>query len=221
MIFPRPISGSRKCGFTLIELLVAIGVIAVLAAVVFAGLSGADRGVALRSAQATMVNALNAARTRAVTKGVKVALMVQNDPRDRDRYRRVVAVVETVMDSPVVISTFELPANTGVLPHRNRFTAEMRESGNWTGGNTGNALGSSFLSSTMPLAIGTTVIENWEYGEIGAMGTMGGNSAILVGIVRQNPSESFPSIFVSPEQVRGMQITTYALSRMVNGRQGF
>lgn len=212
---------SQRHAFTLIELLVVIGVIAVLAAVVFAGLSGSDRGVALRSAQATMANALNAARTRAVTKGVNVALMVQNDPGNPDRYRRVVAVVETVTGTPVVVSIFELPEHVAVLPSRTRFTADMREPGDWVGGYSGNGLGSTFLGSTISVAIADTATENWEYRDITPNGTVAGAGSIVVGTVRNQPGGTYPIIFVSPEQVRGLTVSSYALARMINDRQGF
>lgn len=221
MMRSRAKPNSQRRAFTLIELLVVIGVIAVLAAVVFGGLRGSDRGVALRAAQATMANALNAARIRAVTKQVNVALMVNNNPSDQDRYRRVVAVVESVTGTPVVVSLFELPANTAVLPNRSRFTTDMREAGDWVGGNSGSALGSTFLVSTISSPIGSNVSESWEYGEITSMGTTGGSGSIQVGVVRQNSSGNYPILFVSPEQVRGMQITTYTLTRMINDRQGF
>lgn len=217
----RQTYNSREGGFTLIELLVVIGVIAVLAADVLAGLSGSDRGVALRSAQATMANALNAARTRAGTKGVNVALMVQNDPSNQDRYRRVVALVETVTGTPVVVSVFELPENVAVLPSRTRFTTDMRDPGDWVGGYSGNGLGSTFLGSTISVTIAGSTVENWEYREVTPNGTVAGAGSIVVGTVRRQAGGTYPIMFVSPEQVRGLAVSSYALSRMINDRQGF
>lgn len=210
-----------KSGFTLVELLVVLGVIAALAAVTFAGLRGSDQGVALRTAQATLATALNATRQRAVAKGVNVALMVHNDPAAPARYRRLLAVVESVTTAPVLVAVYELPRQSAVLPNRSRFTDDMRAAGDWTGGYSGNALGSTLLGATIAAEINGPVVENWEYREVTPNGTVAGAGSLIAGIVRPNPGGAYPLLFVSPEQVRGLTVSSYALARTINDRQGF
>lgn len=208
-------------GFTLIELLVVVGVIAVLASVVIVGLGGADQSVSLRSAQATVANALNAARTRAVTRNVDVALLVHNDPSNPDRYRRVIALAENVTtSSPVVVAVFELPKNTGVIPHLSRFNASLRETGNWNGGYSNSTMASSLLGSTISLTVSSTQSEAWEYRNITPLGTTTAG-ALIVATVRHQASGTYPILFVSPDLVRGFRVSAYSLSRMVNDRFGF
>ena len=212
-----------QSGFTLIELMVVIGVIAVLAAVVFSGLGGSNQTVALRSAQATMANALNAARTLAISKGVNVGLLINNDTGDTERYRRLIVLVEDVDGSSLVLSTLNLPDGIYVIPHKDRFTEGMRQAGSWIGGDSGGEIGSSFLRYTTSLALMTGNVQLWEYREFTPNGTMPGGSGgdIIVSPAnkKSDPTSSFPIIFESPEQVRGLTISIYGMARMTNGRQ--
>lgn len=212
-------------GFTLIELLVVLGVIAVLAAVVLAGIGVADKTVALRSAQATMAGAVNVARVRAMARGVNVGLAVHNDPASPGRYRRLVVVVEAIESNPTVVAVFELPKQVYVLPHRDRFSAALRLPGDWTGGNSGRALGSTFLGTTISAVMQGAATENWEYNEFTALGTLasGLGGTIIVGLGRpQAPGKgAAPIVFASPEQVSGMVISSYGLARMIEDRAGF
>ena len=126
-----------ESGFTLIELMVVIGVVAVLAAVIFSGLRGSDATVTLRSAQATMANALNAARTLAISKGVNVGLLINNDTGDAEHYRRLIVLVEDINGSSSIVSSFNLPDGIYVIPHKDRFTEGMRQEGSWIGVDSG------------------------------------------------------------------------------------
>lgn len=207
--------------FTLIEILVVLGVIAVLAALVFVSVGGSSQTVVLRTAQATVANALNAARSRAMAKGVNVALAVHNDPANEERYRRRIAVVENITSGPVVVAVFELPRQVAVLPHRSRFVSEMRAAGEWVGGYSGNALGSTFLGSTIALAIEGTAAENWEYRDVTPNGTVAGAGSIVIGAVRMNPGGNYPIVFESPDQVLGLTVSSYGLARVINDRLGF
>lgn len=212
-------------GFTLIELLVVIGVIAVLAVVVIGGLGGADKSTALRSAQATVSNAITAARTRAIAKGENVGVMIHHDARYPDRYRRCVVVAEKIGFTPVVVAEFQLPDGIGVLPHRDRFEATMRIPGDWTGGNSKEALGSTLFNDSISKAVGRSEVETWEYREFTANGTLAGGTAgsVIVGSKQKEISTNgeVRAIFVSPDQVRGMTVSVYGLARMINDRSGF
>jgi len=212
-------------GFTLIELLVVLAVIGILAGVAFSGMGGVARPTTLRSAQATLANALSATRNRALARGVPVALAVHDDPSNPARYRRTIAIVEGIAtSSPQVVAIFELPKHTYVLPHRARFTEAMREPGNWVGSNSGNALGSTrFLNpgGVVSVAIAGLTVELWEYALVTPLGTMSGGGALLVGLAERVDDGPFPIRFQSPEQVRGLMVSNYGLARMINGRAGF
>ncbi len=212
-----------QSGFTLIELIVVIGVVAVLAAVVFSGLGGSDETVAMRSAQSTMVNALNAARTLAITKGINVGLLINDDAGDKERYRRFVVLVEDIDGSPLVVSSFNLPDGIYVIPHKDRFTEGMRQGGSWIGGDSGGEIGSSFLRFTTSLALITGNVQPWEYREFTPNGTMpggtGGDIVIAPANKQSDTTATYPITFVSSEQVRGLTVSIYGMVRMTNGRQ--
>jgi prepilin-type N-terminal cleavage/methylation domain-containing protein len=212
-----------ESGFTLIELMVVIGVVAVLAAVIFSGLRGSDATVTLRSAQATMANALNAARTLAISKGVNVGLLINNDTGDAEHYRRLIVLVEDINGSSSIVSSFNLPDGIYVIPHKDRFTEGMRQEGSWIGGDSGGEIGSSFLRYTTSLALMAGDVQLWEYREFTPNGTMTGGTGgdIVVATAKKQPDKasSYPIVYESPEQVRGLTISTYGMARMTNGRQ--
>ena len=218
-MYARP-KNARDAGFTLIELLVVIGVLAVLATVIIAGLRGADKTVSVRAAQATMANALNAARNRAVTRGVNVAVLVHNDPSVPERYRRTIALVENVTTSPVAVAFFELPKGTGVVPHSSRFATALRDTGNWNGLNSNNLMTSSWLNSTISFALNGSENEAWEYRNFSPSGTTTAGT-VVISSVRVQAAGSYPIIFEAPDLVRGFRVSTYGLPRMVDDRSGF
>jgi len=214
----------KQRAFTLIELLVVIAVIGILAGLVFSGMGGAERSSALRSAQATLANSLSATRNRALARGVPVALAVHDDPSNPVRYRRTIAIVEDIAMAPRVVAVFELPKHAYVLPHRARFAEQMREPGNWVGGNSGNALGSTrFLNpgGVISVAIVSPTAELWEYALVTVSGTMSGGGALIVGLAERVDDGPFPIRFQSPEQVRGLMVSNYGLARMIDDRSGF
>jgi len=214
----------EQSAFTLIELLVVLAVIGILAGVAFSGMGGSERSTALRSAQATLANALSATRNRALARGVPVALAVHDDPRNPDRYRRMIGIVEDIATSPKVVAIFELPKHVYVLPHRARFIEQMRESGNWVGGSSGNGLGSTrFLNpgGVISVAIASPTAELWEYALVTPAGTMSGGGALIVGLAERVEDGPFPIRFQSPEQVRGLMVSNYGLARMIDSRAGF
>lgn len=221
----RAKQNSQRRAFTLIELLVVIGVIAVLAAVVFGGLRGSDRGVALRSAQATIANALNLARTRAITKNVNVALMVHNDTGDSANYRRLIAVVDDLNGTASVVGTFVLPENIYVIPHRDRFPVGLHTDENWNGGDSGSLVNSSFLRNTISKAIASDASRQWEYREMTPQGTISsgtaGNLVVAAASRRPNFDSGYPILFDAPQMVRGLKISIYGLARLTVGIEEF
>ena len=225
MMFVRSIPRSEKCGFTLIELLAVIGVIAVLAAVVFAGLSGSDRGAALRTAQATMANALNLTRTRAMTKNAYVALMVNNDASDSNNYRRLIAVVEDINGESLVVATYLLPENVYVIPHRDRFPIGLHTDENWNGSDSAALVGSTFLRNTISKQIAGNAPQSWEYREMTPEGTIAsgtaGNIVVAVASRQSGSGSGYPIIFDAPEMIRGLKVSTYGLARLTVGIEEF
>ncbi|MBW7896051.1 MAG: prepilin-type N-terminal cleavage/methylation domain-containing protein [Opitutaceae bacterium] len=211
----------NRRGFTLIELLVVIGVIAALAAVVIGGLRGADKSTALRSAQATVVNLLATARSKAMSSGRDVLLLVNHNVADAERFRRMLAVVDKDDVTLVHVVAF-LPDGTYVVPYKDRFGPAMIQSGDlWDG----DSLASSALSATVTRSIQGVASELWESFPVTPEGTTGQQGKIVITTGRSlSPAEEntgYPIVLVSPDQVRGVMISGYGLARMINDRSGF
>ena len=219
---PRP--GATRCsprGFTLIELLVVIGIIAVLAAAVIGGLGGTDKSTALRSAQATVVNLLATARSKALSGGRDVLLLVNHNATDAERFRRMLALVDKDDVTRIHAVAF-LPDGTYVVPYKDRFVPAMIQPGDvWDG----DSLTSSALSATVTRSIQGAVPEIWESFPVTSEGTTGqpGKVVITTGRAR-SPAEAdtgSPLVLVAPDQVRGVMLSGYGLARMINDRSGF
>lgn len=219
---PRPGATRPSCqGFTLIELLVVIGVIAALAAVVIGGLTGTDKSTAMRSAQATVVNLFATARSKAMSSGRDVLLLVNHNAADAERFRRMLALVDKD-DVTLVHTVVFLPKGTYVVPYKDRFGSTMIEPDDLWGG---DSLTSSALRTTVTRSIQGTTSELWESLPITAEGTTGQQGKIVITTGRaRSPAEAnmgSPIVFVSPDQVRGVMISGYGLARMINDRSGF
>jgi len=216
----RPVAG-----FTLIELLVVIGVVSTLAAIVISGLAGTDKSTSLRSAQATVVNVLASARSRAMSSGRDVLFLVNDNPVDVTRYRRMLAVVNKADNTRVYSVTF-LPPGAYVVPYQAHFSAAMIQEGDsWTTVE-GASLTSSALSNVISCAVEGENSEAWESYPIYAEGTSNQQGRIVVATGRErSPADAAangsPIMLVSPDQVRGVSVSFYGLARLINDRMGF
>lgn len=211
----------NRQGFTLIELLVVIGIIALLAAVVIGGLSSADKSTALRSGQATVVNLLTAARSKAMSSGRGVLLLVNHNASDAERYRRMLAVVDE-SDMTLVHTVIFLPEGIYVVPYTDRFSAAMIQAGDWWDR---DSLTSSALRTTVTRSIQSTTSELWESFPVTPEGTTAQIGKIVIAPGRhRSPTEesgASPIVLMAPDQVRGVKISGYGLARVINDRSGF
>ena len=214
-----------NAGFTLIELLVVIGVIAALAAIVISGLTGTYKTTSLRSAQATVVNALALARSKAMSSGRDVLFLVNDNQVEVTRYRRMLAVVDKA-DNTRVYSVAYLPVGAYVVPYQAHFSAAMIQEGDsWTTVG-GASLTSSALSNVISCAVEGGNTEAWESYPIYAEGTSNQQGIIVVATGRErSPADAAangsPIVLVSPDQVRGVSVSFYGLARLINDRMGF
>lgn len=224
----------RSCGeggFTLLELLVVIGLIAGFSVVLAAGLAGGSRTLALGSAQSLVANFVTAARTQALASGKTTRLLVNNNPANREGYRRQLVLVEMNDSSLVALHSATLPNGVYVLPNPARIPPGMYgEPGDWMKADGAGVLGSSSLASD-PLSqifvheAGTA--EEWEYIGFTARGTTTPNQgSIVIGIGRATPAgegsaNASPVTMVESANVRGVQVSRYGVPRLVNDRTGF
>jgi prepilin-type N-terminal cleavage/methylation domain-containing protein len=213
--------------FTLIEILAVIGIITLMAGVFGLALRDGSLAVALQSAQGTVAGLLVAAREQAAAKQNRALLVVDSDPADDDFLRGVHVAIETAPNSRQWQITGDdalLPRGIFVVPGGAAVIGAVFPAGEGAGGAwpvgrisslelaspgsispvAGNPSG-IFLRMTVPLTA------------LGAAGAGGGDKIVLAA-ARRTP---LGVIFDHPEWVRGVTLSSYGTTILVNDGPGF
>ena len=225
----RPISG-----FTLLELLVVVGLIAIFSFFIAGGLTGGGKSAALQSAQATMANLVTAARTKAMASGQSARVLVHIDVASTSqplRYLRYVAVQtqtatgwQTVTEAFLPNGVYVVPGNFSTIP-AGLFAANT--STPWAKAD-GSALRSTALRSNQIISetINSPATEQWvSFTLSSSAGTaQSGDIVLAAGHVR--PPGSYlagesPVELESPENVRGLTLSSYGVPALINARASF
>jgi len=220
--------------FTLLELLVVVGLIAALAFVLISGLGGGGKSAALQSAQATLANMITVARVKAMASGQPARVLVHIDPNSTaqpNRYLRYVALQVQVAGTWQLVTEAYLPDGIYLVP--GKFSSipaglfSTSTSTPWTRSD-GSALRSTVLRNDWITTetIGHAVAEQWASFGISAAGTTAQWGDIILAAGRQRAPGSFaagesPVELLSPEQVRGLALSSYGVPVLVNSRASF
>ncbi len=210
------------------ELLVVIGLVAGLSFFLLRGFSGP--GAALQSGQAAVVNLLALARTHALASGNQTRVLVHHDrsgPAAAERYLRQLAVQELRGGSWQTLQMIQLPSGVHIVPHRNQSPAGLfAGEGPWLARD-GTPLHSSCLErAPVSHAVNGPEAEMWVELIFTALGTTG-NSGFLVlatgGPVAPDVGSGEPSPVQlrNPHAVRGVQLSGYGLSVLIDDYGGF
>lgn len=221
-------------GFTLLELLVVVGLVAALSIVLIGGLAGGGKSAALQSAQATMANLLMTARVKAMTTGRSVRVLVQVDPNSTAqpaRFLRHVALQVQVAGVWQLVTDVDLPDGVYVVPGNfasipaGLFAPVTAIP--WVKSD-GSALRSTALRANQLITetIGSQVAEQWVSVTIAAIGTTAQSGDIILagGKVRAPGSYAVgesPVELTNPEDVRGLTLSSYGVSVLINSRASF
>lgn len=219
---------ARSSAFTLLELLVVIGLIAAMSFLLIGGLAGGGKSAALQAGQSTVANFVTVARTRAVATGNTTRILVRTS-FTAENFRRLLLLVEQRNNTWETIDSINLPAGVFVLPYRTRVPPGMYpNAADWRTANGQEVLGSSALSATpVPYAFESGSTETWDYLGFTPRGTTETSQGSLVlatgrptppGELSQSDS---PVVLMDPASVRGLQISTYGVPRLLNDRSGF
>ncbi|HVT74670.1 MAG TPA: prepilin-type N-terminal cleavage/methylation domain-containing protein [Lacunisphaera sp.] len=220
-------------GFTLLEILVVVGLMAALSAVFAGSLVGGSRVTALESAQGILADVLTFARTRAVATGSRVRVLVNAEPGDPVRFRRMLVVQQekapdaNAWTDPLL--ELALPEGVYLLPYRSRIPAGfIADPATWTRSNATGPLDSSALSGApLALAIDAGGTESWDVVQFTSAGTLSFGMGDLVlgpGKVRAAgsvPRGESPVQLTNPEAVRGVSLSLYGLPVLIDDREGF
>lgn len=215
---------ARGSGFTLLELLLTLGLAAALAGFLMTERRPADATV-LRSAQATLVNVILTARSRAMATGRRVRILVNVDPGKADRCRRQLAWQEESDPGDwTTIGTAIFPGGAYVVPYKMRVPAGIfPDPEAWRRTGSQEPLASSALSAAPVAAeISGAGAETWESITFTATGTPSANGYVLVALGRPRlpgaDGPASPVVLDEPEKIRGVLLTVYGLPRRIDSR---
>lgn len=220
-------------GFTLVELLVVVALVAAFAAFAIRPSLRGGRTAALQSAQAAVANFVLVARMQAMASGQSVRILVHVDPdttTEPSRFLRcwVLQAQEagawrTLDEWFLPESVYVVPGNFGVLP---AGLLVERGGGRWVR-NDGALLRSTVLRANqiVQAAIGGAPAERWASFSFAANGTTAqpGDIVLTTGIRRSGPlavGES-PVECAEPEQVRGLALSAYGATALIERRESF
>ncbi|HEY8995916.1 MAG TPA: prepilin-type N-terminal cleavage/methylation domain-containing protein [Lacunisphaera sp.] len=226
-------------GFTLLELLVVIGLIAGMTFLLFGGLTGANKAMALQSAQATVANLVTAARTKAPATNRKTRLLINADPGQPERYFcfLVLQVARQSGSSPTdwdTVQTTTLPPETYVVPAT--LAGLVANAADWkrvtdpSADIVSDVLASQALSyrldgdASAQLWSGLAFTPNHTLAALSGGPPPKGEMVIAPGRLRVPGSYADgqpPVELTNPQSVRGLVLSAYGVPALLNSRSAF
>lgn len=216
-----------QAGFTLLELLAVVGLMAAVLTLGVAGWRGHAAGAARDGAVALLASRVEAARALAVGRGEPVRLCVHYDSTEPERFLRyVVLAVPAPGGWRTVEDGWLLPAGVGVLPAEALSVvgpgAIRRTGDDWTRGS-GGALRSTALRTPGALG-GEMSLEGRTQWLVLHFSAAGGvqSGDLLVALVRRT-DESVPVtlLYLEPDDVAGLTLSSYGVATTGRGRAEF
>lgn len=229
-----------RSAFTLIELLVVIGVIALMVGVIGIGFSGSGGTVSLQSAQATMSSLMTGARGKAAITNGNSAIVLWGDPADADSYLRKLAVFVLVDATNDVWQQYGdavyLPQGVYVVPPEAQnsstkaklepadadwFVATNFDARSLAHNADSSSTGDPELKVREPGATtGSSDEKLYRLAALTSLGRLSGAPNRITVALGQRESDSL-IVFREPESARGIVISIYGISTLVNEKTAF
>lgn len=220
--------------FTLVELLVVLALIAGLLVFLIGGLGGGGRAASLQAGQAIVVNLVTAARARAMATGQSTRVLVHFDTRGTQpstRFLRYLAVQTQIAGTWQWVGDAYLPDGVYFVPgHFDPLPAgliPLGDSAAWVRSN-GAALRSSVMQSNMIVSetLNSAAAEQWMGFSLAASGMTGQAGDIVLALGNPRSPGSFaegesPVELENPESVRGLVLSAYGATALVEDRTSF
>jgi prepilin-type N-terminal cleavage/methylation domain-containing protein len=230
---------STQRAFTLLELLVVIGLVASMTFLLFGGLTGGGRAMALQSAQATVANLVTAARTKAPATNRKTRLLINVDPGQPDRYLRhlVLQVARQLGSSPTdwdTVQTATLPSETYVMP--SALSGLVANAAEWkrVSDPSADLVSDVFANQLLTYMLeGDSAAQVWTGAAYTPNHTLAALStgpppkgSIVIAQGRRRAPGSYaagqpPVELINPQGVRGLVLSAYGVPAPLNDRSAF
>lgn len=230
-------------GFTLLELLVVAGLIAGLSLVLFVGLQGGGKAMALQSAQSTLATMITSARLKASASGRHCRILVSHDAAESERFLRCLVLQQARQPgaSPAswdTVQTVMLPADVFVVPATLTVPAGLvADASKWKRASdpAEDLVSGVFLNQNITYAPeGEATARQWTglgftpNGTLARLGSSGAPSRGLLVIATGNlrapgsytPGQS-PVQLTGPDMVRGLVLSAYGVPALLNDRNAF
>lgn len=221
----------RLHAFTLLELLVVLGLISALSFITLGAL-GAAGGSALQSGQGIVANLVVAARTKAAATGQPARLLIQFDPGSpgaSSRFLRHLVLQAQVNGAWQSVTDAFLPNGVYVIPGNFAFPGGLLAPADtpWTRSDGQNLRSTALRSGNITSeAIYGDVVEQWISLPFAPAGTTAASGDLVLALGRARAPGSYaagesPVELVSPEQVRGLTVSSYGVATLINSRTSF
>jgi type II secretory pathway pseudopilin PulG len=221
----------------LIELLVAVALVATLLTVLVSGVMGGGRSGALQSSQATVANLVMSARVKAMASGTSTRLLLNVDPTSTAqpaRFLRYLVVQvkdandiwQPVTDAYLPDGAYVVPGKFDVLP-AGLFASVPTGSADWVRSDGTPLRSSAFRQDRLTTeTINSVTSEQWVSFALSAAGTTAQAGDIVLAAGRVRPPGSYaagesPVELENPETVRGLTLSSYGVTALVNDRTSF
>ncbi len=206
----------RCAGFTVVELMVVMALLVVLAGGAGLALQQGNDGIALQAGQAMLAHSLAAVRAQAALTGRNAALAIPVDPTDPEYFlRSVLTVARDSSDNAWVPvgGRLSFPSGVALLPPTVPAGEWVRAGADWSG------LASTALGA-QPVVVGAGPVYLLVYTPRGTI-SGGGGDLVLATLVQRPPGKPVPFVYVAPEAVRGLSVSSYGVATWIHRRDEF
>lgn len=213
-------------GFTLIELLVVIGLIAVLAGGIGLSIGGGDKSNGIKSAQNIISSLLSGARGQAALSQTDAAIVVNVTTTD-ENFLRELRIVKKNADNKWIVAGNPIFLDKGVylVPRQSSGLPTTNVSFDTTNGPWTDLYSTAYDTTDIgPLYFddaGLNPISSAKYRILRSFTSLGTTSDGKIVLTTADLTGPNQLKFNNPNNVRGVKISKYGVTTLINEAEGF